>query len=711
MIKDLVNILTPAYNGENLIIRLLDSILLQTYHKISMIVINDGSTDNTQKIVESYIPKFEQKGYQLTIHNQPNGGLSNAINNGLKFVEGEFLVWPDIDDWYSSPDSISKLVTSLKSYGDDVAIARCAYNRVTEDDMKLIRIDYPCMGNKPLNIFDDAVKGSKHFWLEPGGWMIKTKFLDEYIPNREIYQSKLTGQNTQILWPYLFHKKCISVEEPLFSYLIRKNSHSRAFFKNIEIKIKQQDEIYATFEAVLNSIKGLDKNRVDKLLINRRLSLLRQKYYYLQLAGQWNDMHKCYGQIKKICTGRSIGKKTKIKNMISYIPFIRDVLLNKKSTLLYTILSISLLINIFGLLIFISPKVARKYYQYSFKKIEYNNVQDFERKFKKSTLSLLGDNVATDESIIYYHTIDDFMHHILKGKKLYSVFQYGEFGYYLHYLFQYALNKGDEYIMSEIKARVDDGLLNGKDFLYISRNDQCSYGCILLDLYNIYRERKYKKIADKMINRLDSIDKADGIVKYRENTHRQDVDGIGLICPFLNMYSSIFKDSISSRISAKMINQYAKYGMDDFTGLPCQAYDTNSKLKVGYANWGRGCGWFCLGLSNFNKKDLDSISLKRIERLNRTLISMAPLYGQYLGQGDESKIDMSSTIFILYYLKNNKILKYTNDYFIKKISPYISSDAYIKYNSPSISRPNEKPNAFQKHHVSQALALYILTLK
>lgn len=714
MIKDLVNILTPAYNGEHLITRLLDSVLLQTYPNISMIVINDGSTDKTQKIVEDYIPKFTQKGYQLTIYNQPNGGLSNAINNGLKFVEGEFLVWPDIDDWYASPEAITKLVTVLKSYDDDVAVARCAYNRINEDDMKLVRVDYPCMGNSPINIFDDAVKGSKHFWLEPGGWMIKTKFLDEFIPNREIYQSRLTGQNTQILWPYLFHKKCVSVEEPLFSYLIRKKSHSRGFFENIDIKIKQQEEIYATFKAVLNSIKGLDKNRADKLLINRNLFLLRQKYQYLQLAGRWNEMHKCYNQIECLCIDHPIGKKMRIKNIISFIPLIRDVILNKKmkkSFLLYTLLFVSLLINVIGLFIFISPKVANKYYRCNFRQIAYNNEKDFEVILKKATLSLLEDNVATDESIIYYHTVDDFMHHTLKGNKLYSVFQYGEFGYFLHYLFQYALNTEDEPLMNKIKNRVDNGLLKYKGYFSISRNDQYSYGCVLLDLYKKYGEEKYKNIADKMVNRLDSIDKIDGLVRYRENTHRQDVDGVGLVCPFLNMYSHYFNDKRSIEISAKMINQYAKYGMDNSTGLPSQAYDTESKIKTGFANWGRGCGWFCLGLSNFDKKHLDSISIKKIACLNKTLISMAPLYEQYLGRGNESKVDMSSTIFILYYLKNSNLLKISNSAFIQAISPYIDLNGYIKYNSPSISRPDEKPNAFQKHHVSQALALYMLTLK
>lgn len=331
MIKDLVTILTPAYNSETLIPRLLDSVLKQTYTHISMIVINDGSTDRTEEVVRKYIPMFEQHGYSLQIVNQKNRGQATAINNGLKYVEGEFLIWPDSDDWYAGPEAISKFVKALKSYGDDVAVVRCAYNRISEDDMKLIRIDYPCMSNAPANIFEEAVKGSKHFWLEPGGWMIKTKFLDELIPNREIYQSRLTGQNAQILWPYLFHKKCVSVEEPLFTYLVRKDSHSRNFFKDLDIKIKKEEEILNTFKAVLYSIKGLDIKTADKLLINRKKNLLTHEYHYLQQTGQWNKMHKCYNQIKSLSSNHSTGKRMKIKNIISFIPFIRDLVLKKNT--------------------------------------------------------------------------------------------------------------------------------------------------------------------------------------------------------------------------------------------------------------------------------------------------------------------------------------------------------------------------------------------
>ena len=137
-----------------------------------------------------------------------------------------------------------------------------------------------------------------------------------------------------------------------------------------------------------------------------------------------------------------------------------------------------------------SPKIARKYYNYKFTPISYNSEKDFENKFRASTLTLLNDNIATDESIIYYHTIDDFIHHILKGKELYSVFEYGEFGYFLHYLFQYAATNGDEKTLKEIKRRIDYGLLKQTGDFQVVRNDQCAYGCILLDLYNKYGDNR-----------------------------------------------------------------------------------------------------------------------------------------------------------------------------------------------------------------------------
>ena len=113
MQKGLVSIITPCYNTGSIVHRLLDSILEQDYPSVEMFAIDDGSTDNTPDVIKSYIPKFEKKGYRLTYVKQENGGQSSAINNGLKMVSGEYLAWPDSDDFYCVPTAISSLVITL----------------------------------------------------------------------------------------------------------------------------------------------------------------------------------------------------------------------------------------------------------------------------------------------------------------------------------------------------------------------------------------------------------------------------------------------------------------------------------------------------------------------------------------------------------------------------------------------------------------------
>ena len=73
-----VSIITPCFNGEGFVERYLNSILNQTYKNIELIFINDGSTDRTEKVVKSYIIKFEEKGMKLIYIYQENAGQAAA---------------------------------------------------------------------------------------------------------------------------------------------------------------------------------------------------------------------------------------------------------------------------------------------------------------------------------------------------------------------------------------------------------------------------------------------------------------------------------------------------------------------------------------------------------------------------------------------------------------------------------------------------------
>jgi len=74
--QKLISILTPTYNYGHFIHRLLDSVLQQTYNNIEMIIIDDGSTDNTKQVIDGYIEKFQKRGFSLNYIYQGNQGLS-----------------------------------------------------------------------------------------------------------------------------------------------------------------------------------------------------------------------------------------------------------------------------------------------------------------------------------------------------------------------------------------------------------------------------------------------------------------------------------------------------------------------------------------------------------------------------------------------------------------------------------------------------------
>lgn len=93
-----VSIILPAYNASKTIARCIESILNQTYHNIQLIIIDDGSKDNTADILKSYITENSNIIYL----SQENKGVSSARNTGLEHVESEFVFFVDADDYISN---------------------------------------------------------------------------------------------------------------------------------------------------------------------------------------------------------------------------------------------------------------------------------------------------------------------------------------------------------------------------------------------------------------------------------------------------------------------------------------------------------------------------------------------------------------------------------------------------------------------------------
>ena len=122
----LISIIVPAYNVEKYIKACLDSIIIQTYSNFEVIVINDGSTDQTKKMLNEY-----ESNPKIRIFSQKNGGLSAARNQGLKLANGELVCFIDSDDSVKS-DYLEKLAAPFFE-DSDVDITVCGYQEKFEN--------------------------------------------------------------------------------------------------------------------------------------------------------------------------------------------------------------------------------------------------------------------------------------------------------------------------------------------------------------------------------------------------------------------------------------------------------------------------------------------------------------------------------------------------------------------------------------------------
>ena len=126
----LITIGVSAYNRENFLPECLDSLLAQTYKNIEIIVVDDGSADNTKQLVTEKYP-------QVKYIYKENGGDASAKNRAAKEGKGEYIVFNDSDDVFL-PDAVERLYNALregqKQYGKDV-IAYGTYSGIDENSI------------------------------------------------------------------------------------------------------------------------------------------------------------------------------------------------------------------------------------------------------------------------------------------------------------------------------------------------------------------------------------------------------------------------------------------------------------------------------------------------------------------------------------------------------------------------------------------------
>ena len=128
----LVSIVIPVYNGENYMREAIDSALAQTYDNIEVIVVDDGSKDNTEEIAKSY-------GNKIRYFKKENGGVSTALNYGIDKMKGEYFSWLSHDDLYK-PDKVQVQIDILNKLDNKNVVIFHDYELINQDNEYLYKV-------------------------------------------------------------------------------------------------------------------------------------------------------------------------------------------------------------------------------------------------------------------------------------------------------------------------------------------------------------------------------------------------------------------------------------------------------------------------------------------------------------------------------------------------------------------------------------------
>lgn len=240
-----VSVVTPVYNGEQHLAGMLDSVLAQTYPHIEMILVDDGSRDGTLAVAQKYREKFAARGYGYRIVAAEHGNASTAVNRGLPYVTGEYLIWPDSDDMLAR-ESVEKRVEFLQDHPEYKCVRSLSWYFNAETGERAEEADEQQGDLDREELFWDILESRTFVCC--GCYMLKSEAFFAIYPERRIPEYGV-GQNFQMLLPFMYYHKCPTIREELYGVAIRAGSHSRTALTQ-----EQEEKKYSDYESLVDDI-------------------------------------------------------------------------------------------------------------------------------------------------------------------------------------------------------------------------------------------------------------------------------------------------------------------------------------------------------------------------------------------------------------------------------------------------------------------------
>ena len=260
----LISIIIPCFNAEKTLEKCLESVVQQSYANLEIIIIDDGSTDETSLIYN----KFQSNDERILVLKQQNSGVSKARNTGVKAATGDYICFVDSDDW-AELNYCSELYSLLVGENADISIVEASY----EDENGNVLCSKPISdekifdGNRALVLLLEDREIQSHPW----GKLFKA----DLLKNVHFPENLKCFEDYSTLFK-IFNKavKVVKSNEKLYHYIQREDSLSH----NLSPETAYQFflAIMEVFEFWRNSAKVGDRNKIVKNIVRKLLMVLKR---------------------------------------------------------------------------------------------------------------------------------------------------------------------------------------------------------------------------------------------------------------------------------------------------------------------------------------------------------------------------------------------------------------------------------------------------
>lgn len=242
-----LTIIIPVYNVQNFLSKCIDSVLCQSFTDFEVILIDDGSTDGSEKICDEY----KAKDQRVKVIHQQNAGVSNARNSGIRLAEGSYITFIDGDDWIEK-DTYEILMADLLLTGCDIAVG--SYVKEYEDKKRT----FSSQRNKLILEQEDAIKEMLKKSLY--SWELCDKVYKKFLfKNLYLDESISHGEDLLMNW-YIFNAAKKIVYHPIYKYhyVERQNSactcgfsiNKLTFVKSTETVYRESIKVSSTIQKI-----------------------------------------------------------------------------------------------------------------------------------------------------------------------------------------------------------------------------------------------------------------------------------------------------------------------------------------------------------------------------------------------------------------------------------------------------------------------------